>query len=123
MQDTEFSVRFEHVFNLLLNAAEKSRSFGLLALEEEIETMEFKKGRDPLRVGLQLVIDGTDSEIILQILTRIMEADVSKENYYLRILYQTIIDGVLGIQQGLNPRLLKLQLKANCPEILLPKSK
>lgn len=54
----------EELIRLIVRLAEKARREGLLAMEEEAEQLE-----DPfLRKGIQLVVDGTDPELVRNIL-------------------------------------------------------
>ncbi len=54
----------QQVIDLLVGFAEKARRDGLLVLEDEVSAI-----KDPyLRKGLQLVIDGTDSDILRSIM-------------------------------------------------------
>lgn len=58
------SFQEERIIAQLVSFSEKARREGLLSLEEEMETIE----DDFMRKGLQLVVDGTDPEIIKTIL-------------------------------------------------------
>lgn len=52
------------ILNLMIRFAERARREGLLALEDEASTLE-----DPfIRKGIQLVVDGTDPELVKNIL-------------------------------------------------------
>ncbi|MEI2702436.1 MAG: MotA/TolQ/ExbB proton channel family protein [Baekduia sp.] len=54
----------------LVNFAERARKDGLLALEEDIESID-----DPfLRKGMQLVVDGTDPDLLYEILETEIDA-------------------------------------------------
>ncbi|WP_324717729.1 MotA/TolQ/ExbB proton channel family protein [Carboxydochorda subterranea] len=54
----------DELIRLIVRLAEKARREGLLAMEEEAETI-----RDPfLRRGIQLVVDGTDPELVRNIM-------------------------------------------------------
>lgn len=54
----------EELIRLIVRLAEKARREGLLAMEEEAEQLE-----DPfLRKGIQLVVDGTDPELVRNIM-------------------------------------------------------
>ncbi|OWZ84235.1 flagellar motor protein [Natranaerobius trueperi] len=53
-----------NTINLLVNLAEKARKEGLLALEDDVQEM----GDDFLQKGVQLVVDGTDPELVRSIL-------------------------------------------------------
>ena len=58
-----------HMIKTLVGFAEKARREGLLALEEEVRSLD-----DPfLKKGIQLAIDGTDPELVREI----METDVA----------------------------------------------
>lgn len=54
----------ERIISQLVNFSEKARREGLLALEDDLEEVE----EDFMRKGIQLVVDGTDPEIIKNIL-------------------------------------------------------
>lgn len=54
----------EHVIENLVNFAEKARREGLLALEDDASKME----DEFLQKGIQLVVDGTDPELVRNIL-------------------------------------------------------
>lgn len=88
------------LIDLLVQSAEKARREGLLALEGDIDEYKYPL----LKAGMQLVVDGTDPEIIEKTLTtRILSAyGKGKE-----LLEQLIIcTGVLSIQSGDNPRII-----------------
>jgi len=53
-----------HLITILVSFAEKARREGLLALEEDLTTIDDKF----LRKGMQLVIDGTDAELVRSIM-------------------------------------------------------
>jgi chemotaxis protein MotA len=54
----------ERIISSLVNFSEKARREGLLALEDDLEEVE----DEFLRKGIQLVVDGTDPEIIKNVL-------------------------------------------------------
>lgn len=54
----------ERIISSLVNFSEKARREGLLALEDDLEEVE----EEFMRKGIQLVVDGTDPEIIKSIL-------------------------------------------------------
>lgn len=54
----------ERIISSLVNFSEKARREGLLALEDDLEEVE----DEFMRKGIQLVVDGTDPEIIKQVL-------------------------------------------------------
>jgi hypothetical protein len=85
----------------LMNLGLKARRDGLLALEDEIETL----GHPFLRTGLSLIVNGTDPELVrkaleLQILTQGFRG---KE-----LLERTLmLEGMLMIQSGTIPHTMK----------------
>jgi flagellar motor component MotA len=97
----------------MINFSEASRREGLLSLEEHLDRSLIKE-RDPLMVGLQLVIDGTDAEVITRIFDNYLEADCPSYGYE-RIILKGIKTGVLSIQEGTNTRVLKILLDSVCP--------
>lgn len=86
---------------LLINLSDKARRQGLLSLEEDIVNLESRF----FQRGLQLVVDGTDPEIIKQIL----ELQIFSRGYRGKELLESCIiyEGVLAIQQGYNPRIVE----------------
>ncbi len=54
----------EKIIGTLVNFSEKARREGLLALEDDLEAVE----EDFMRKGIQLVVDGTDPDIIKSVL-------------------------------------------------------
>ena len=88
----------------LISFSERARREGLLALEDDLEEVE-----DPfLREAIQLVVDGTDPEIIEEILRSKMLAPELKGASLLKRMICTA--GTLSIQAGDNPRVLALKL-------------
>jgi chemotaxis protein MotA len=61
---TEESHDIAHLITTLVGFAEKARREGLLALEDDLTAIEDKF----LRKGMQLVIDGTDAELVRSIM-------------------------------------------------------
>lgn len=57
-------IEYEPVISSLVNFSEKARREGLLALEDDLEAVE----DEFLRKGIQLVVDGTDPDIIRSVL-------------------------------------------------------
>ena len=90
----------------LILYSEKARKEGLLSLEDDLPLL-----KDPfLKMGLQLVIDGTDPELVEEILERVIF--FSKPSVKRVLEYCIIRTGVLGIQSGNNPHVLHHQLYA-----------
>ncbi|HNC00334.1 MAG TPA: FliG C-terminal domain-containing protein, partial [Leptospiraceae bacterium] len=90
----------------IIRLAELSRKQGLLLLEEELSTI-----KDPyLKMGLQLIIDGTEPDLVEEILDRIVFfSNASPERVLEFCIMRT---GILSIQAGNNPYVLNHQLYA-----------
>jgi chemotaxis protein MotA len=58
------SLEYERIISGLVNFSEKARREGLLALEDDLEEVE----DEFMRKGIQLVVDGTDPDIIRSVL-------------------------------------------------------
>jgi flagellar motor component MotA len=86
--------------------ARTARENGLLALEDLCAHLE----PPLLRLGIRLVVDGTDPEAVEQALTIALHAGGYEGVELVRRL--VIVDGVLGIQAGTNPTLLATILSA-----------
>lgn len=107
------SFQEERIIAQLVAFSEKARREGLLSLEEEMESIEdeFMKG------GLQLVVDGTDPEIIKTILY----TDVAQVNSRHKIGQEFFGDwgdkapafGMIGTLLGLVAMLLNMNDKAS----------
>ena len=89
------------VIDIVVKAAEKARQEGLLALDDDVG-----KYPNPLqRIGMQLVVDGTDPEIIKSMLAaRILSENRSGKDFLEQVI---IYDSVLSIQSGDNPRIVE----------------
>jgi len=83
---------------IILEFNEKARREGLLALEDELEYF----AGDLFKQGLRLVVDGTDPEIIRQILTTKLERE---RDVYRKKLMKAAMEGILHLQIG-DPNLL-----------------
>ena len=91
------------LIDLLVQASEKSRREGLLALEDDIDEYMHPL----LKLGMQFVVDGTDPDIIQSILTsRILSENKRGRDFLEQII---ICDGVLSIQSGDNPRIIMVK--------------
>ena len=101
MSRTEFVEKYQHIAGKALEYAEKARREGLLALEDELDQEKIRT-RDIFEYGLRFVIDGTDREIIDEILSNIINQERDEE---IRILMNIQKRAVLSIQAGDNPRI------------------
>ena len=101
----------EDWFNNLERAlylSKKAYREGLLALEEELENLENEKS-DILKIGLELVIDGTEHEIIEKILSNIVNREKDEYLYLLKTIKK---ETVLMIQQRINTITIALVLNS-----------
>ena len=90
----------------IITLSERARRMGLLALEDDLDKIE-----DPMmKKGLLLVVDGTDPAIVHNILNAFMLSSYSRGIGLLKAVI--ILQGVLGIQAGDNPRLIAEKLSA-----------
>jgi len=105
MTKCKFIKTFTNFIKIAVAFCDKARREGLLALEEELEDLD----DNDFKIGLRLVVDGTDGCLIDEIYSYMIE---NEKNKYKR-RYKTIIKrAVLGIQQGINLRILILILLA-----------
>jgi len=87
----------EKIIEKIVYYAQKARRQGLLALEKDAEEYEFSL----IKIGLQLISDGTDPDITLKILENyIFSSPFRGFELLKRIL---IMEGTLCIQSGDNP--------------------
>src|SRR5919107_1745823 len=110
----------------LVGYAEAARRDGLLALDEVTSTIE-----DPYtRKGLQLVVDGTDPDLVAAFVATLLGVasanviylpigarlkQLSQEELHARAL---IVEGILSIQAGDNPRVVQEKLITFVPPAL-----
>ena len=102
MNRTEFVEQYTALAKQALALAQKARREGLLALESSLEKKNIEE-RDILEYGLFFVVDGTDGNLIAQILDNIINQE---KDEYARIIKTIQREAVLGIQQGDNPKVL-----------------
>ena len=98
----------------MIHLSDKARRQGLLSLEEDIEVSPYPL----MRRGLQFVVDGTDPKLLSEILERtILLSNDTPE----KIMENCIIAvGVLGIQEGYSPRMLRENLQSFMGNIIVP---
>jgi flagellar motor component MotA len=102
MNRTEFVESFVLFLQKALDCSNKARREGLLALDEGLDPEKVDE-RDIFEYGLRFVVDGTDAEIIEKVLSNIVAQEKDED---LRLLKTIQEEAVLGIQSGLNPRML-----------------
>ena len=79
---------------------EKARRQGLLSLEDDVEKIDSFL----LKIGLTLIIDGTDPELVRSILDNYMYSSYLWGKELLERM--VIIEGIMSIQDGDHPRIL-----------------
>ena len=102
MSQSDFKKAFYKILKRTVFYSEKARREGLLALEEFIDSKKADQ-RDIFEYGLRFVIDGTDKELIDQILTNIVDQD---KDDFSKTLKKIQKEAVLSIQRGDNPGIL-----------------
>ena len=93
---------YEQIDQMFRTLAEGARREGILALETYAEKMD-----DPfMRSAFRLAVDGTEPDLIMDILETWLQ---SLENEYKR-KHQKVIEGIMSIQSGDNPRIVEHKL-------------
>lgn len=98
-------------------AADKVRREGLLSLEDDIPTNKFPSDRNSIfQEGLHLIVNGTDTEIVHDILKkRILFGGKTGVELRRELI---IMEGILAIQSGIHPHLVgKILISFLSPEI------
>lgn len=86
-----------------------ARTQGILALENEIEE-NGESDLPLLKIGIALVVDGTDPEIVETILKNyLLSSEFTNQEFLENML---VYQGVLAIQMGENPRMIQEKLYA-----------
>jgi flagellar motor component MotA len=98
----------------LIHLSDKARRQGLLSLEEDIAQSPYPL----MQRGLQFVVDGTDPKLLSEILERtILLSNDTPE----KILENCIIAvGILAIQEGYSPRILRENLQSFMGNVIIP---
>ena len=85
------------------NLAVVARTEGILALEEIIELID----EDLFQQGLRLVVDGVEPDLV----QRMLEARIRTLLHQHETRYRMIIQGVISLQFGRDPRIIKQALQ------------
>jgi flagellar motor component MotA len=110
MNHSEFVEQYYKIVERALYCSQKARREGLLALEDDYSYEEEKLNeRDIFEYGLLFVTDGTDLEIIRDILSNIIRQE--KDEYIVK-LKNIQLAAVLSIQAGDNPRIMYYRLNS-----------
>jgi hypothetical protein len=91
------------VIRRMVELANTARRLGMLSFEAEMED----EPSDFLKIGMGLVVDGTDPEVVEQLLLRLIFSE--KTGMLSKLL---MADGLLMIQHGFNPRVIRDCLNA-----------
>ena len=95
-----------NIINEMVVLANVARQEGILALEQRAQELDDMF----MKTGLELIIDGTDSEIVRDIMeTTIITSFKTGAELIKQII---TVEGLLGVQAGENPRNLEMRLLA-----------
>ena len=87
-----------------------ARREGLLTLEEMLVLKDGFYRDDLFEYGMRLVIDGTDGELIDDLMSNIIKTESESDTQSTRTLKEIQKAACLAIQRGENPRILALRL-------------
>lgn len=94
---------YDEMNSLFVAMAERARKEGILALESVAQGIT-----DPfMKDGVQLAVDGTEPALIADILETWMGSLLHEQ----KRKYQKVIEGIMSIQQGDNPRIVGHKLE------------
>ncbi|MCL2186333.1 MAG: hypothetical protein FWB86_10865 [Treponema sp.] len=108
MTKEEFENEYNKIFERALAMSEKTRREGLLTLDDCIDEKKLFQ-RDVMEVGLRLAYDGTDSAIIDNILTNIIDQETDNDKKKLKTVQK---NAVLMIQKGYSKGIFALTLNS-----------
>jgi len=100
-----FCNAYYRLVKIILRFKAKAWRQGILALEDELDYF----ADDLFKQGMRLVLDGTDHDIIRQILTIKLERE---HNFYRRKLMEVATEGILSIQASDDDLIMVLQLSS-----------
>ena len=99
-----FPPEIKSASTLFFELAYKAKQQGLLPLEADLGTV-----KDPfIKQGLRLILDGTDPELVKSI----MDSALAKRLREMKATYEAVITGVLSVQAGDNPMIVRERLDA-----------
>ena len=100
MNEGDFMVEYNAIFERSLVFSIISRSFGLVSLENALDKKKCNQ-RDIFEYGMLLVLDGRPPEMIDKILTNIINLEMDNQKKLLKNMQK---DVVLLIQQGITQK-------------------
>ena len=89
---------------LLEGMGQKSKSQGILALEEDLKAVE----NEIFKMGIQLTVDGVEPAMVRQILENMSRTRLRKAEVW----FEKVTVGLLGVAAGDNPRLMMVTLRS-----------
>lgn len=95
---------YKEALRILKILSEKSQKEGVLALEDELDHLKTSF----MRHGIAMVMDGTDPDLIKEILESYINSLVAK----LKQRSELLSEGILSVQTGESPRLVKDKVDA-----------
>jgi len=99
MNEKDFMVEYNAIFEQSIIFSIISRSIGLASLENILDKNKYNK-RDIFEYGMKLVLNGRSPEFINKILSNIINLETENEKKILKNIQK---DVVLSIQQGISP--------------------
>jgi len=94
---------YDEINSVFVGLGERARREGILALESLAQSMT-----DPfMKDGVQLAVDGTEPDLIIDILETWMESLLHEQ----KRKYQKVMEGIMAIQSGDNPRIIGRKLE------------
>jgi hypothetical protein len=102
-QPTLDQMSYDHINALFTDLAEMARREGILTLGQFTDKM----ADSFLQEGIRLAVDGTEPDLIMDLLETWMESLLHEQ----KRKYQKVIEGVMAIQSGDNPRIVRRKLE------------
>jgi len=99
MNEKDFMVEYNAIFEQSIIFSIISRSIGLVSLENILDKNKYNQ-RDIFEYGMQLVLNGRPPEFIDKILSNIINLETENDKKTLKKIQK---DVVLSIQQGISP--------------------
>ena len=94
---------YDEINQVFVGFGEIGKKEGILALESVIQGAD----EDFLNYGVRLAVDGTEPDLIMDILETWRESLLHEH----KSKYQKVIEGIMAIQSGDNPRIIESKLK------------
>lgn len=117
---TDMDQMLFHTLAVLIDCGNVARSKGLLSLEEEYclsDLLDGFSGAKYLKYMITLIVDGTNPDYIRKFCYyRLCSSNLED---YGKLQYLIMLEGILCIQAGDNPRIIEETLKYMLPEELL----